>query len=67
MSKGKQKRGQCDVCPATKRVIQVRVHGERLNLCEKCRLELSRIERQAQAKKRAAAGAIVTAAEAGHL
>jgi hypothetical protein len=51
MSKGKQKRGQCDVCPATKRVLGVRVHGERLNLCEACRLVLSRIERERAAKQ----------------
>jgi len=53
MSKGKQKRGHCDACPATKRVIGVRVAGRRLDLCEDCRLALSRIERERAAEKAA--------------
>jgi hypothetical protein len=51
MSKGSQKRGQCDTCPATKRVFGVRVHGVRLDLCEACRRALSRIERDRAAEK----------------
>ena len=49
----KQKRGQCSNCANTKRVISVRYAGKRIDLCEDCRLVLSRIirEREAEAKK----------------
>lgn len=50
MSKGNQKRGQCDTCPAVKRVIPERIKGAHLNLCESCRLTISRLEREAAAK-----------------
>jgi hypothetical protein len=51
MSKGKDKRRQCDGCPAIKRVICVKIHGEQVNLCEKCRLTYSRIVREREAEK----------------
>ena len=49
----KQKRGQCCNCPGTKRIVAVLYRGKRLELCEPCRLALSRIikEREAEAKK----------------
>jgi hypothetical protein len=55
MSKGREKRGQCDVCPATKRVMSIRVHGQRVNMCEACRLAYSKIVREQAAKKATAA------------
>ncbi len=49
----KQKRGQCCNCPKTKRIVDVLYRGKRLELCEPCRLALSRIikEREAEAAK----------------
>lgn len=49
MSKGNQKRGQCSNCPSIKRVITVLVHGCHLDLCESCRLALSKIVREREA------------------
>lgn len=52
MSKGNQKRGQCDACPATKRVFLVKIQDGRMNLCENCRLAYSKIVREREAGRR---------------
>lgn len=52
MSKGREKRGRCDVCPATKRVMDVKVYGQRMRLCEMCRLSLSKIIRERESEKK---------------
>ena len=59
MSKGKEKRGRCSNCPATKRILMVKIARTELALCEACRLVLSRIlkERQNAANQAAARAA----------
>lgn len=44
----KQKRSQCANCPNVKRVVSVLYAGKRMDLCEPCRLVLSRILRERQ-------------------
>jgi hypothetical protein len=47
--RGVQRRRPCDICPSVKRVVSVVHNGKRLDLCEPCRLELSKLIRAKQA------------------
>lgn len=41
----------CDACAAIKRVVAVKIAHVHLNLCERCRLELSKIIREREKAK----------------